>query len=123
MVSVANGQGRVQGVGRGVCILPLAIFKNVFDIYNFSVISNLFENNKPYALGTHNEKCANKMHHIWRSTQIKKFEQDLPENYLKSTKIAITACKFSGRACPRTPQELFLFFYKLQICSAEEKYA
>ena len=27
--------------------------------------------------------------------RVKKFNQNLPENYSKSTKIAITACKFS----------------------------
>ena len=31
----------------------------------FSIMLNLFDNNKPYALSTHNRKCANKMHHIW----------------------------------------------------------
>ena len=54
MVSVAYDQGRIQGVGWGVCILPPAIFKNVIDVYNFSIISNLFDSNKPYALSTHN---------------------------------------------------------------------
>ena len=38
------------------------------------------------------------MHHIWPSTnnygQI--FKQNFPENYSKSTKIVITACKFSN---------------------------
>ena len=44
MVSVAYSQGRIQrGLGKGVCILPLAIFKNVFDVYNFSVISNIVD--------------------------------------------------------------------------------
>ena len=68
MVSVAYDHGRIQGGRmRGICILPSVIFKNVFDVYNFSVISNLFDHE--YALGRHNETCANKMHHIWRSTQ------------------------------------------------------
>ena len=53
-----------------LCILPTDIFKNVFDVglYIFSIISNLFNSNKPYALSTHNRICANKMHHVWRST-------------------------------------------------------
>ena len=65
MVPVAYGQGRIERGRMRVCILPPAIFKNVFDVglYNFSIISNLFDNNKPYALNTHNRKCANKMHH------------------------------------------------------------
>ena len=41
-----------------------AIFKHVFDEYSFSAISNLCDNNKPYALSTHNRKCANKMRDI-----------------------------------------------------------
>ena len=55
-----------------LCILPTDIFKNVFDVglYIFSIILNLFDSNKPYALSTHNRICANKMHHIWRNTQI-----------------------------------------------------
>ena len=48
---------------------PPAIFKNVLDVYNFSMISNLCDSDKHYALSTHNRKYANKMHHIWRSTQ------------------------------------------------------
>ena len=36
-------------VGRGGCIPPPGIFKHVFDEYNFSIILNLFDNNKPYA--------------------------------------------------------------------------
>ena len=35
MVSVAYGQGRIQGVGWGVYILPSVIFKNAFDVYSF----------------------------------------------------------------------------------------
>ena len=43
MASVACGQGQIQGVGLGACILPPAIFKNVFYVYNFSMISKLFD--------------------------------------------------------------------------------
>ena len=56
-------RGGSRGVLLGVCILPPAILKNVFDVYNFSVVSNLFDSDKPYALSTHNQICANKMHH------------------------------------------------------------
>ena len=51
------------------------------------------------------------------------FKQNLPENYSKSTKIAITARKFSNflvEHTSRTPLELFLFLNQLQICSAEK---
>ena len=108
MVSVAYGQERILGVELEVCIHPPAIFRNVFDAHNFSVILNLFDSNMPYALSMHNQNCAKKMHHIREAPGIKmKHLQNLPENYLKSTKIAITACKISkisGGACPRTPR-------------------
>ena len=56
--------------------------------------------------------------------RVKKFKHNLPENYSKSTKIAISLQhvnfqKFSGGACPRTPLELS-WFNQLQICSAEK---
>ena len=71
MISAAHGQGQIKGVerGPGIYIFPLAIFKSVLDVYNFTIISNLFDSNNPYALSTHNRKCENKMHHIWLSTQ------------------------------------------------------
>ena len=55
--------------------------------------------------------------------KIRKCKQNLPKIYSKSTKKAITACKFSnfsGGACPRIPLEPFLFLNKLQISSAKE---
>ena len=102
-----------------------AIFKVALNVYNFSLISNLFDSDKPSALSTHNRKCANKMHRILRSTQIrvKQFKQNLPENYSKRTRIAITACKFSkffpGSMLP-DPLETFLLLNQLQICFAEK---
>ena len=60
--------------------------------------------------------------------RVQEFKRNLPKNYSKSTKIAITptACKFSKIfrvACPRTPLEPFLFVNQLRISSAEKKYA
>ena len=57
--------------------------------------------------------------------RVKNFKRNLPENYSKSTKLAICVQhvnfqKFLGRACPRTPLELS-WFNQLQICSAEKK--
>ena len=87
-----------------VCILPPAIFLNVFDVglYNFTIISSLFDSDKVYTLCKHNRKCANEMHHASMivsgealKISVKKFKQNLRENYSKNTKIAITACKFS----------------------------
>ena len=54
------------------------------------------------------------MDHIGEALTIKviKFKQNLAENYSKSTKTAITACKFFKLFwgnMPRTPLEPFLF--------------
>ena len=54
--------------------------------------------------------------------RVKKFIQNLPENYSKSTKIAITACKFSNffrGSLPPDPLKCFLFLNQLQICSTK----
>ena len=75
-----------------------------------------------------NRKFAHEKHHTAFGEalriRVKKFKQTLPENYSESTKIAITACKFSKIfrvARPRTPLELFFFLNQLQICSFEKK--
>ena len=58
------------------------------------------------------------------STSNKKFKQNLPENFSKSTKIVNKASKFSrffqGEHAPGPPQELFVFLNQLQICSAKK---
>ena len=113
------------GVGLKVCIHAPAIFKNVFDVKNFSIISKLFDSITPYASSTHNRKYATKMHHFGKGFRIrvKKLKQNLPENYTESTKIAITACKFSKffrRYIPPDPLKPFLFLNQLQICSAKK---
>ena len=42
----ADPGGRMKGMQ--LCILPPAIFKNFFDVYNFFVVSNLCDSDKPY---------------------------------------------------------------------------
>ena len=76
---------------------PTSHFKNVFDVYNFSIISNLFHSSKPYAFSTYIENVRTKCNIIGEALRIsvKKFKQNLGENYLTNTKITITACKFS----------------------------
>ena len=97
-----------------ICILPPVIFKNDFDVYNFSVISNLFDSYKPCALTRIIENARTKCIIFDEALTIKveKFKQNLPANYSKSTKIALTACKFSklfrGNMSP-DPLELFKF--------------
>ena len=95
------GQGRIQG-GMWKCIPPQAIFKHVFDEYNFSIISNLFDNNNSYALSTHNRKCTNKCIIFGETLGFKgkKFEQNLPKNSSISTKMATTAKIYRGSISP-----------------------
>ena len=57
------------------------------------------------------------------TVRVKKFRQNLPENYSKSTKIAITAWKISKifrGSLPPDPPEPFLFLNQHQISSAEK---
>ena len=58
--SGGGGEGKIR-------IFPSVIFKNVFHVYKFSIISNIFDS----ALGRCNRKYANKikMHHILQGTQ------------------------------------------------------
>ena len=70
MVSVAYGQVRIQGVGLGVCIFPSAIFKNAFDVYNFSIISNLFDSYKPYAQHAQPKMCGQNASYLAKHSEI-----------------------------------------------------
>ena len=56
-IGISAGRGGSRGVG-GIHPPPV-IFKHVFDKYKFPIISNLFNNNKPYAPSTHDRKCTN----------------------------------------------------------------
>ena len=58
------GQRQIQGEMWGMHPPPVN-FKHVFDEHSFSIISNLFDNNKPYAPSAHNRKYTNKMHYMW----------------------------------------------------------
>ena len=52
-----EGRLAARGGSRGGCTsFPPATFKNFFDEYIFSIISNLFDNNKPNVLHTHKSK-------------------------------------------------------------------
>ena len=62
--SRGGSKGKEAGGSMGASPLP-TIFKNVFDGYNFSIISNLFNKNKPYPFSKHKSKSANKVHRIW----------------------------------------------------------
>ena len=60
--------------------------------------------------------------------RVKKFEQELRENYSKSTKIAITACKNSKifwDSMRPDPLEPFLFLNQLELVlpTKKKKYA
>ena len=63
MVSVAYGQGRVQGDRmRGMQTMHSPTSSMLLMYTIFSKISNLFDSNKPCILSMHNRKCENKMH-------------------------------------------------------------
>ena len=91
VMAKADPRGRMRGMHP-----PTSRFKNVFDAYNFSIISNFFDSDKLYDISTHIENVRRKCSIFGEAFEIgvKKFKQNLPKNYSKSTKIAITACKF-----------------------------
>ena len=53
-----SGKRHCYQYGQGRMYPPPAIFNHVFDEYNFSIILNLFDDNKPHTLSTHNRKCT-----------------------------------------------------------------
>ena len=81
-------RGEPRGVGCGICILPPAIFKNVFDAYEFSIISNLFDSYKPYAKARIIENVRTKCIIFGEALRIrvKKFKHNLPEIIQKALK-------------------------------------
>ena len=94
---------------------PLAIFKDAFDEYNFSIIFHLFDDNKPCTLSTQMENVQTKCIIFGETLRFrgKNIQQNLPKNCAKSTKMTITVCKFSkiffrGSLTP-DPQEPFSF--------------
>ena len=58
--------------------------------------------------------------------RVKKFKQSFPENYSKSTKIAIAACKFSkffsGEHAPGPPRAFFVSQSALNLFCPKKKY-
>ena len=101
-----------RGGGRDAAIQPFSNMLLVF--YNFSIISNLFDNNKPYPkariIGNVRTKCI-----IFGTTlriRSKKFKQNLPKICSISTKMATTVCKFlkifRGSMPPYPPKVFFI---------------
>ena len=94
-------------------IPPSAIFNVIFGEYNFSIISNLFDSSDPSALGMHKSKiCEQDVSCLVKDSELgaKKLHKVCRNDYSKSTKMAITASKFSRGACPRTPLEPYFVF-------------
>ena len=117
MISVAYGQERIKGDKvRGMHLLT-SHFQKLFDVHNFFVISNLFDSNKSYVLSTHNRKCEKKCVIFGEAlrTRVKKFKQNLRKNYSKSTKIGITACKFSKNFRGSMPPDLSCFSFSFKL--------
>ena len=111
-------------------MLPPVIFKNVFDAYNFSMIYKLFDSNNnitltPQARMITNVRAKCIVGYLAKHSELGIKYLNLPENYSKITKIAITARNFlnffRGSIPPPDPRELFLFLNQLQICFAEKK--
>ena len=105
---------------------PTSHSENVFHVHNFSIILNLFDSNKPYAFSTYIENVQTKCIIFGEalSIRVKKFKQNLRENYLKSTKTTITACKFSnffrGSMTPDSPRA---FSLSQSLVLPKKKYA
>ena len=79
------------------CIPPPYSFNAVFDEYNFSIISNLFDNNHLYALSTHKSKmCEQNVSYLLKDLELeaKKLNRICHKNCSKSSKMAITVSKF-----------------------------
>ena len=76
---------------------PPYSFNAVFDEYNFSMISNLFDNNHLYALSTHKSKmCEQNVSYLVKDLELeaKKLNKICHKNCSKSAKMAITVSKF-----------------------------
>ena len=107
-------QRRIQGGCVG-CISPPAIFKHVFDEFNFFIISNLFNNNKPYALSMHNRKCIIFGETLRFSGKKYKICLKIVQKVLKLLLPCVNFQKFSEGVCPQTPPELFVFSIRFKI--------
>ena len=135
MVSVAHGLGRIQmekvrcGLG-GVYILQLAIFKNVFDVYNFSLSLNLFDSNKPLPfIERIIENVRRKCIIFGKARRISLGSKNSNKIFVKIIQkalIAITACeflKFFWRSMPPDPPTAFLVSQSASNLFCRKKYA
>ena len=102
------------------CIPRPSHCKNVLDKYNFSMVSNLVDYNKLYALSTHNRKCANNCI-IFGELKHSEIGQKLFNKICfvqKALKWPLQCADFQiffGGACSLTPLHSFLFLNALQI--------
>ena len=90
--------------------------------YNFSIIPNLFDSDKPIAIAFEAriiENVRTKCIIFGEALRIrvKKFKENLRENYSKSIKIAITACDFSKMFRGSIPLDLPRAFLDSQSAS------
>ena len=79
---------------------PSAIFNIVFDEYNFSITSNLFDTNNRYALSTHKSKMCEQnasYRYFVKHSELgaKNLNKVCHKSCLKNTEMAITVGKFS----------------------------
>ena len=124
------GQGQIQE-GCGRCIPPPpAIFKHGFGEYSFSIISNLFDNNKPYALSTHIENVRYEQnasylvkHSKLGAKNFNKICLKIVQKVLKWPLQYVNFEKISGGSMPPHPLEPFLFSMCFKITLHEKKHA
>ena len=79
-------RGGSRGVGKGVCILLPTIFKNIFDVYKFSIISNLFDSDKFYARSIENVRTKCIVFGEALRIRVKQFKQNFREIIKKTLK-------------------------------------
>ena len=119
MSSGADAEGDV-----GNASLPSAIFNNTIDEYNnFSIISNLFDNNDRYVLRTHKWKMREQNTYLVKDSEIRaknwtKFVLKIVQKAQNGLLQYVNFHKISWRACLQTPLQPFLSFNLLQINSA-----
>ena len=104
-----------------------AIFKHLFDEYNFFTISNPFDNDKPYTLSMISESKMREQtasylvkHSDLEAKNLNKICLKIVQKVLKWRLQYVNSQKFSGGACPRTPLELFLFSICFKIILPEK---
>ena len=126
----ANPDGEGTMWAGVVYILQLAIFKNVFDVYYFSLSLNLFDSNKPLPfIERIIENVRRKCIIFGKARRISLGSKNSNKIFVKIIQkalIAITACeflKFFWRSMPPDPPTAFLVSQSASNLFCRKKYA